>query len=240
MLQKINKPRRLKKWQLILATIVLLALAGLMLYRRINSVEIFVDSAGITWRVLTEDANGNRLIITEYVQGGTQYNTTDIFTPLSQSDGMRPALDAWFADMLAPELKELALPTENVDSDVRIEAKPIDGFAFYEASGALRNEREPAGLTTAGAGEATPENSLFILSISEVNEYLRRGTLNMQSYFYGGVMPTSWWLRSPGTRAGTVSMVWWRESERRWHFDNISATVEVGFRPALWIQPSQS
>jgi len=242
----LSKTKRLKKYGrylIIFAGIIFFAAIGIRYYRR-TVVEIFTDSTGIVWRVLTTDENGNRLIITEHVHGMTQYNTTNTYTFLTQSNGLQPALSEWFTENLAPELRAVALPAENVDNDVRTEPMPIDGRERAQANMDFRTENAAAGFTRAGYGMATPENSLYILSVSEVNEFRRRGSLNKEGYIYihyrNTNLPTSWWLRSPGVcELSTVAIVWWHASDRIWFFEAVSANERFGFRPALWIQSPQ-
>jgi hypothetical protein len=138
-------------------------------------IRVFTDSTGVQWRILSENEDGNQLIITEHVHGLTQYNSVNVYTFLEQSDRLRPALDAWFANTLAPELKEVALDAKNVNNDVRSTAES-DGENFFEVA---VHENETAGWSVAG-GTASQESPLFILSISEVNKCTRLGTLNMQ------------------------------------------------------------
>lgn len=196
-----------------------------------DKAEKFTDSTGVEWRVLTQDENGNKLIITEHMQGleeGIIYNSTDVYTRLGDSDGLRPALNAWFEDMLAPELKSNALPAKNINNDVRSE--PSGGLIAF-------SENEPAGLTSAGSGFATPENSLFVLSISEVHQYNKKGD------FLGFEKRGLGWLRSPGAGwtqdypdNNTVTCV---GGDTVSGICQTSAIEKNGFHPALWISPSK-
>jgi len=239
MMQKVSVLSKHRVLFLVLVGFIVLAIAGFIYSRQNTSIESFMDSTGITWRVLAEDNDGNRLIITEHVHGLSQYNTTNIYSLLGNSDGLRAALNRW---PLAPELRAMALPVHNVNNDARIEPVPLIGWEMWQTPEALANEIEPQGMTSAGVGMATPENSLFVLSVSEVNEYLRRGTLNKQGYEYRGhgrFIPVSWWLRSPGVcDERPIAYVKWFESNRDWMFETVWATESIGFRPALWIKPS--
>lgn len=202
--------------------------------------ELFVDSTGMEWRVLTRDANKNKLIIAERgqflgnryamtltladgtsrivtVPVGVQFNSENVFTSLSESDVLRPTLDAWFANILAPELRERALPAENIDnvaSDMEHELQRID----------------PRLLTHVGAGSVTPQNAMFVLSITEVRKYAESGTFNI---LYRS------WLRSPGVSEGRVAQSGASDPDRgrrRLNFCEADATRESGFRPAMWIR----
>jgi hypothetical protein len=223
---------------LALVSVAILAIIGLGL-SGCSNVEIFTDSTGVEWRVLTVDDYGNRLIITERNAYGLDpadgflrvpYNTEDIYTRLNDSDGLRPALNDWFSTVLAPELRKLALPAENVNNDVR---EAGEWFGDFEAFSSMRNENEPAGWTFAGSGEATPENSLFVLSISEVNKYRNLGTLNLNDAFF--------WLRSPGfSDKHRVAVMVVSDTERLPIVSSTRAFHKFGFRPALWVSAAIS
>ncbi|MBT9141335.1 MAG: hypothetical protein DDT30_01924 [Dehalococcoidia bacterium] len=231
-----------------------------------TEAEIFTDSTGIQWRVLAEDEKGNRLIITEHVyglpvsgltqyngsdngitvstrlrqiNGLTQFNSKNVYTRLGQSDVLRFALDTWFTNILAPELKEIALPAGNVNNDVWL--TPGGGSLFHERAA---HENETSGLTFAATGTASPENSLFILSISEVNKYHSLGTLNKQGVVYlieyGIYVPAEWWLRSPGSCLVAPVTIMTAGDTTGAFIDAATATESYSFRPALWISRKSS
>ena len=227
--------RRSKKAVVLAAiiTVILIGFIGLGIFDNTNSSPIFTDSTGIEWRILNQDDSGNMLIITERahgviggcceelpcMRGGiVAYSTINNYKRLNESDVLRYALNEWFKYALATELKEVALPAKNIDNDVRSEP----GGLGWEMENSLE------GLSAAGAGSATPENSLFILSISEVNQYFgSRKALQ-------GICLRSWWLRSPGgdaerpiayVRVDTEAFIW-----------HVEATESMWFRPALWIK----
>ncbi len=217
-----------------------------------DKIEKFTDSTGVEWRVLTTDKDGNKLIITEHIHGtkhiedlglqGVQYNNKNTYTRLNDSDGLKPALKQWFAKNLSLELKERALPVENMDNDVRKELNTVEDSS--EEHMAIYDENEQEGWTTAGSGIATPENSIFVLSISEVNQYESLGTLNIQNVQYKVENPNPyilayWWLRSPGSGTDTVAIMSEADTTREAIFTSVSATAKIGFRPALWISPSK-
>lgn len=166
----------------------------------------FVDSTGIKWRVLTRDSNGNTLIITEYAQGAgnsrrVRYNLQNIYSCLSESD-ISLELSRWFTDMLAPELQKIALPVGNI------------------------NENQITVPRITNAGLSTPENTLFILSISEVNKYNRRGRLLRGNQIH------SWWLRSPSNDISyPIAAV---KGDTIWEISKARADDFLFFRPALW------
>jgi len=226
-----------KIWTLMIVVAVTLGLSGCFGYE--EEITVFTDSTGVQWRVLAEDEKGNQLIITEHVHGLVQYNSSNVYTFLGQSDGLRIALNAWFVDTLAPELRENALPAENVDNDVRltIGASANENVAevFY---GVTAHENEAAGWTVAATGTASPENSLFVLSISEANKYSNLGTLNVQGKRFadeGHLVQAAWWLRSPGGSSDSPVALMWACDSVGAYVSIASATSKYGFRPALWI-----
>jgi len=226
-----------KIWALMIIVVVTLGLSGCFGYK--EEITLFTDSTGVQWRVLAEDGKGNRLIITEHVHGLVQYNSSNIYTSLGQSDGLRIALNEWFVYTLAPELRENALPAGNVDNDVRLNIGDDVDYSFWHQITA--HENEAAGWTVAATGAALPENSLFVLSISEVNKYSNLGTLNVQGMMRvipeGHFVPVAWWLRSPGSSSySPVALMWAGDSEiEGFYVSVVAATSKFGFRPALWI-----
>ena len=201
---------------------------------------IFTDSLGIVWRVLYIDNAGNRLLITEHVHGiDTQFHSTAQFVPLQRSDRLRPALNDWFNNALSPELRERALPASNLNNDVRSSPSYVQNWY---------RENETAGWTSAGSGIATAANSMFILSLSEVNRYfpgdiaapLAPEPSRVGANTYG--FTSAWWLRSPG---GPIDRL---DSDYQATATAISVTgalqvrevnprpdTNIGFRPALWV-----
>lgn len=215
-----------------LVVVGVLVLGGCVRYE--TGAKVFTDSTGIEWRVLAENEDGNLLLITEHVHGITQYNSANAYTFLGQSDRLRPALDEWFTDSLAPELKEAALEAQNVNNDVRSTAES-EGIDFF---GVAVHENEKAGWSVAG-GKATQENPLFILSISEVNKYTRLGSLNMQGMAHivehDLYAPAAWWLRSPGSSVEAPVAIVSAGDTNSARITAAPATEKYGFRPALWI-----
>jgi len=222
---------------LLIIVVVTLGLSGCFGYKfgYKEEITVFTDSTGVQWRVLAEDGKGNQLIITEHVHGLVQYNSSNLYTFLGQSDGLRIALNAWFIDTLAPELRENALPAGNVDNDVRL----TSGGGTEVFHGVTAHENEAAGWTVAATGTASPENSLFVLSISEANKYSNLGTLNVQGMVRvipeGHFVPAAWWLRSPGGSSDSPVTLMWACDSVGAFVSVASATSKYGFRPALWI-----
>ena len=188
----------------------------------------FTDTRGIVWRVIAAEGN-TRLIMTEHVHMPyVQYNLTNVYTRLSQSN-LRVALDDWGAENLAPELAVRARTPDNVDNDVRDAPSNPTGWA---------TENRATGWTSPGTAAVNANEALFVLSISEVMRYSAAvGTPNedIMARDLNGE-PSCWWLRSPGGNATNVSS--------RVVFNgggvglaNADAAIAArGARPALWIQ----
>lgn len=158
---------------------------------RVRAVgETFTDSTGITWRVLHTDGNGNQLILSEEVwETPVPYVFPHEASPwrIFPHSNLRAVLDRV---ELAPELAARALWPEGIETDVRTRLEPILGPGpFYDP-----NENEAVGRTTAGlpASARNPQEALFVLSISEANEYFADDEARQAP---GG---ETWWLRSPG------------------------------------------
>jgi len=202
--------------------------------------EAFTDSSGVVWRVLHVDDAGNRLMITERIHDWAPHSINFNWSPFSQSN-LRTVLNGW---TLAPEVAANALTPVGVDTDVR------------NAPGNFnRAENEAAGRTTAGAPipAANAVSGLFVLSISEVNQYFDNRSFGgpgfeivpdrqaRSAYLPAEVTPMLWWLRSPGagaplnsdldlTHVGTivgisgVIQAWW-----------VNYHQPIGIRPAIWV-----
>ncbi|MCL2842093.1 MAG: DUF6273 domain-containing protein, partial [Oscillospiraceae bacterium] len=183
--------------------------------------QTFTDSSGMAWRVLHEDAAGNRLIITEFVHTFAQYNTVRAWLPLAQAP-IRTVLDNW---VLATEVAASALTPVGAGHDVRFTVGNFDPA-----------ENEAAGRTLAGEPipVADASNGLFLLSISEVNQYFANDETRIAFYAGLTVVPTYWWLRSPGgvgAQAEAV-VVQYRPVAIS---TQIASTTHGGVRPALWV-----
>ena len=182
---------------------------------------------GVSWQVIA--AQGNfRLLITTHVHAiGIPYDTTNGFRPLSQS-AMRTRLNTWAEVSLGGSLRNRARVPDGVDNDVRTEA---GGQGWHTENGA-------AGRTTPGA--ATTENTaVFILSVSEVNQYFATAAARIAPNVTGVVEPQwlGWWLRSPGNSPTQSSN---SQVNFNGNIGGIRATGPIdsqifGIRPALWV-----
>ena len=184
---------------------------------------------GVLWRVLHRQA-GAALIITEHVHGvDTRYNLQDIYTRLSQSN-LRVALNTWAANNLGG-LRYIALVPNNVDNDLR--AAPGNWNAA---------ENGAAGFTSPAA-RTNADTAIFVLSASEVNQYFgptgENGNTpaNMaarRAYELGTSSIRQWWTRSPGQSATHPVVLVHTDGSQGGR--SALNRLNVGFRPALWIQ----
>jgi len=193
--------------------------------------DIFIASNDVLWRVLAEDSSGNKLITTQYVLEPGPYHSENTYVRLQLSHSLRPRLNNWYNDMLAPELKSIALPAANLDNDVR--SAPSTNF-----NDGFRNENAPAGWTSAGAGAATVSNALFVLSVSEFNRYIAAGTLNRDANTPQGTMQY-WWLRSPGV-VNNVDLDTPVAILGLFTSPTVTSATDarIGMRPTLWVNAS--
>ena len=185
--------------------------------------DIFIDSSGMPWRVLHKDAAGNRLIITEFVHVFSQYNTNRFWVPLALSP-IRNILNNW---PLAPEIAENARTPIGVGHDVRSTTGNFNP-----------NENQAAGRTSPGAliPAANASTGLFLLSVSEVNQYFANDGSRMafNANYVPNLVPAYWWLRSPGGTGAQSEgvLVQYRPVAIS---TQIPSTTHGGVRPALWV-----
>ena len=202
----------------------------------------FVDSEGVKWQILDVRPDGSRLLITYHVHGtfevastnnhsNTPYNTTNVWTPFPQS-ALRGSITSWANGTLpnsnfrlASEIATVARAPVGVERDVRSEPSAGNDHSFWVENGA-------AGRTTPGAAMQNA-NALFVLSLSEVNQYFdsleaRRAACANDSAFGDRF----WWTRSPGQAQNTAVSIAFNGQ----HGAGL-ATNGSGFRPAVWIAP---
>ena len=186
---------------------------------------IFTDrETGIQWRVLAEDGD-YRLVMTEHVHNvGVQFNTTNAFVRwhlLTPTQPIRAEMDAFWAAKIGPQLRGLAVPANGLDTDVRTAPGNWN-----------ETENQPAGRTTPGTGTASATNALFILSLSEVNQYLPTVADRIGHDIDGTAR--GWWLRSPGhVTTSPVANV----GPGGARGGSYTTNTTRGFRPAMWVRP---
>jgi hypothetical protein len=172
----------------------------------------------VTWRVLYDDGNGNKLIITDNIVGVSKYNNGGSYGAYTGSD-LKTAMDYWWSTTYnAPELKAIALYPSNFN--VEESFNPSGNYMIENA------------INGPGASASGQNNGVvFPLSISEANTY--------RSMFEGGHlmatgsgMPSHWWLRSPGQSSYAGAHV-----NATGAFAGIEVTSNSGLRPAVWIHP---
>lgn len=196
--------------------------------------ERFMDSTGIVWRTIAEQGN-HRLIITEHVHGyGTAYHSTYTYTRLNNAAILRPALNAFWENNISPELRAKIVPANGMNNDIRHQP---GGDWHHGTPNDADRENEAVARTSPSSGTATPDNSIFILSISEVNEYFGQPPAGYWTYYTRIAYDTAgtpqfWWLRSPGGFvAGPVAIVG-SGGEIACIYANHTT---IGYRPAIWV-----
>jgi hypothetical protein len=185
----------------------------------------FTDDKGVVWKVLAKEGNKS-LVTTKYVYGyGTQYNTTAVWNHLDTSgNNLKSTLQTWYTNTAGTDIKDSAVPYVRPLPDVR------------SAGGNWNNaENDPAGYShpaASGTATANGSNAIFVLSISEANQYLGSAAAGKIAYDASSTSTArNWWLRSPGGAAiagyvstgGSVGTAY-------------ATGTSFGFRPALWVE----
>ena len=179
--------------------------------------DTFADN-NVTWRVLHENAQGDRLIMTETVQGwergmianDRRYNTTNVWTPLRESN-LQNTLNNWWGTNVSNALRNVATPVENMDAN-------------YGNSTSAPGE---------GAVAENGSNTLFILSLTEVERYLPTATSRIGSD--RNEQERLWYLRSQRSIAGTDFPVNAIRADGLASSQRTDMTA-IGFRPVMWIR----
>ena len=189
----------------------------------------FTDNKGVVWAVLAEE-NGHKLITTKYVYGnGTTFSEPGIWNPLDEGPNhIKPALRDFYSNTAGTDVKNVAVPYVSPLPDVRSAL----GGSYEETI----NENAPAGYSHpngTGTAETDGGNAIFILSISEVNQYLDTSESRIAQDVSSTDNSRSWWLRSPGSdsMAPTTSVSLYGYIEI-----HSSHVTYCGFRPCLWIK----
>ena len=86
----------------------------------------------------------------------------------------------------------------------------------------IENENNPYNGTLGGI---TTQDTFFLLSISEVNEYL--------PHYYNRSIGPEWWLRTPGDREEKAMFI---GSDGQRQYFGYYVNTEIGIRPAVWVQ----
>ena len=187
------------------------------------------------------DGDGTVLIMTEKIYVlGTPYHSAGSYVRLGTSDRLRPALNAWWNNNnnISSDLRAKVRAPVNVNSDVR-------NTGTWLVSADMHTENEAAGRTTPGTASAVA-TSLFVLSVSEVNQYFgaipNSDTIGRVIRIANGATtsdPRHWWLRSPGTESQyCVAYVNYNGGMAGVTSSQVAnGTSNFGFRPALWIKP---
>jgi hypothetical protein len=189
----------------------------------------YTDNKGVQWIVLAQEGD-KKLIMTKYIYGiGTQYNVANTWNHLDTSgNNLKSTLQTWYTGTVGAEIKARAVPYARPLSDYRTD---YNTPAIFSAA-----ENQPAGLShpaTSGSAAANGSNTIFVLSISEANQYLGATAAAKIAYDASSTATArGWWLRSPGSTASYVASVYYSGV-----VNNGNANDAVrGFRPALWVQ----
>jgi hypothetical protein len=196
-----------------------------------TAMETFV-SGDIEWRVLHTDEQGNQLVITEYVYAaGAVYDSSGEYKTLPQSDGLQPALDKWREENVSDYLKSKMLVVKDISSDVR--GRPTDDQEMFHEADVKENSL--FGLTRPYPPAENYDSKAFVLSISEVNEYVADDNIR-RSLDWDGTASRGWLLRSPGFSDSPVAVVAEDGTISGVCSDTVaSGSPKIGIRPALWI-----
>lgn len=190
--------------------------------------EVFRDNNGVDWVVLHIDNDGNRLITTyREIIAGVQYHSAPEFVTLSNSDGARPALNAWWPT-IDPALRAAARPAQGIDVDVHSAPNGRD----------LMVENGAAGMTSVDPANpaVTPQNTLFVLSVSEYNRARAAGTMRENIPMHGTQLHI--WLRSPGldSSMSRVVRILGTPSPNFIVAVHNTSVQTANLRPAMWIE----
>ena len=200
--------------------------------------EIFTDSTGFEWRVLSIE-DGSALIITEHAHYmGVRYHYEDDFRPFQTAE-ISDTLNTWFANdvFVSPGLRARALPYAFQLDDGTPGGNGVEHQAttwVYTASIGTNQQQARTIPGAPGSGDKA-----FLLSISEVNHYFTSGVSAERVAFRiseEGVVgrPAYWWLRSPSRNS--TYQVWVVGMNGYIFFDPATlSTPHLGFRPALWV-----
>jgi hypothetical protein len=179
--------------------------------------DTYIDRNGVEWQVINDDGSGHKLIMTTAVyEAGLKYNITNDWSSLETSNLMTASngLHNFYQNSLGADIKAGAVPHSTITY-----ARSTPDVSF-DADENVVSDR-----TTAGGG--TPEvdgnGTIFVLSISEYNEY--RGNIALAD----GVC----WLRSAGGTARYPMSIVYANGDI--YYDSASNTG-MGCRPAMWIR----
>ena len=198
----------------------------------LNVWEEFTDDKGVEWVVISKGTgpdSGHKLILTKYVYDyGKSYNLTNEWTPLEFSNA-RGLLNAFYTNKVGSDVKKYA---------VKFSPNPLTDFRTA-VGGFDRDENDPTGYSHPGIGSPASDGNdgLFLLSISEANEYYGTGaTYNNLRIAYDAKSNTTsrrWTLRSPGSgNAWKVSHIAMAGNVG----SNIITAKNYGYRYALWVK----
>jgi len=191
--------------------------------------EGFTDDKGVEWVVLTVGTGpdaGYKLIITKYLHSfGTIYKANGTWVPLEISD-LRNALDNFYTNKVGSDVKNAA---------VKFNPNPLLDVRTTYGNGYTTGENDPIAYSHPGAGSpmANGSDGIFILSLSEVNQYFTTAASRVANDVAAKNLARAWWLRSPGddSRSATLAI-----SSMGTLAPRSGSNNQVGFRACLWVK----
>ena len=200
-----------------------------------NVGRTFYDAAGINWTVLHVDNDGNHLVVTTHVYGnnapdatfaGRRFHSVNSFVQLRNAE-INARLTTFHGQM---------------GFEMRAHALAVDLGTDHRTTLISRLDRErnpPAndgpgsiGFSSASNNGPTSGNTMFILTLAEVNRYF--GTTDAARLARcRGNTARQWWTRSPGHDTNiTIAII--QNDGGATTSSNATGTAQ-GFRPAVWI-----
>jgi len=197
----------------------------------LSAGEEFTDNKGIEWLVLATGTGGEsdyKLIVTKYVHEygvPTLYNTTNVWTPLELSN-LRGVLNTFYTNKVGSDVKAVA---------VKYSPNPLTDVKTAPSGDFDNTENGPEGYSHPGVGSPASNGSdgLFILSLSEVNEYFNSHTDCLADEVNKPGQKQAWWLRSPGWIGEMKEIATVGRSGVGY---NTTDANNHGIRPCIWVK----
>jgi hypothetical protein len=183
----------------------------------------FTDNNGVVWKVLAKE-NGHSLIITKYIYGrGTSYKNSPWIYLDTAGNNLKSALQTFYTSTVGGDIKKVTVPYQSPLPDVRLTQ---GGYSSTENGSA--GYSHPA---TSGTATANGSNAIFVLSISEANQYFANNSSRIAAGVSDGTTKGPWLLRSPGSTGDS-----WPYVRDMGAINQVVYTTVFGYRPCLWVQ----
>lgn len=178
-------------------------------------------ASGKEWTILKVDGNGNALVITKYLQGISQFNSTDAAGNAYVSSTLRTTMNNFYNTL---ETSDTASKNSGERAKIWITdlAQPsnfLNNTPAYNVAGGL-SAVDLGGLKTC-----------FPLSYQEANTYFSSDAARV-AYQEGASSSAHYWLRSPGSASYNAADV----HSSGALYDTYTVRNALGVRPALWIK----